>query len=226
MANGKFVAYHRVSTDKQGKSGLGLDAQKEAVARYLNGGNWTLTGEFTEVESGKDDTRPKLAAALKLCRLTGSTLIVAKLDRLSRNLAFLANLMDSKVKFVCADNPEANELTIHILAAMAQHERKMISERTKAGLAAAKARGVKLGGPKLAEHRNTDTGKATAKRSTLADSYAADMAEVVDDIKAQGTATLSGIADELNRRDIKTRRGGKWSASTVSRLLDRISAAA
>jgi DNA invertase Pin-like site-specific DNA recombinase len=226
MATGKFVAYYRVSTKKQGDSGLGLEGQKEAVHRYLNGGNWTLAGEFTEVESGKNNDRPQLAAALKLCRVTGSTLVVAKLDRLSRNLAFLVNLMESKAKFVACDNPQANDLTIHILAAVAQQERKATSERTKAALAAAKARGVKLGGPDLDKNRNTDTAKATAKRTKLADSYASDLAEVIADIKAQDITSLSGVARELNERGITTRRGGKWTAWAVSLVLERLEATA
>jgi len=147
---GKFVAYYRVSTDQQGASGLGLEAQRSAVATYLDGGPWRLVAEHTEVESGKRADRPELAKALLACRKHKAKLIIAKLDRLSRNLAFIATLMDSGVEFVAVDNPHANKLTIHILAAVAQHEREAISERTKAALAAAKARGKKLGGPRLA----------------------------------------------------------------------------
>src|SRR5262245_42664025 len=132
MATGRFISYLRVSTDKQGKSGLGLEAQREAVDRYLNGGRWELVKEYVEVESGKNDDRPKLAAALAHAKALKARLIVAKLDRLSRDVAFIATLQKSEVKFVAADNPEANELTIHILAAVAQHERTMIRERTRA----------------------------------------------------------------------------------------------
>ena len=139
---GKFVAYFRVSTDRQGKSGLGLDAQREAVMSYLNGGSWTLVSEFTEVESGKrSDNRPQLAAAIAACKRQKAKLVIAKLDRLSRNLAFIAALMESGVEFVAADMPHANRLTVHILAAVAEHERQMISERTRAALQAAKKRG-------------------------------------------------------------------------------------
>jgi DNA invertase Pin-like site-specific DNA recombinase len=141
---GKFIAYFRVSTDRQGKSGLGLEAQREAVLNYLNGGSWTMVAEFTEVESGKHADRPQLAAALAACKKRKAKLVIAKLDRLSRNLAFIATLMDSGVEFVAVDNPHANKLTIHILAAVAQHEREMIAQRTREALAAAKARGVKL----------------------------------------------------------------------------------
>jgi len=216
--NGKFVAYYRVSTQKQGQSGLGLEAQQEAVRGHMNGGAWELAGEFVEVESGKNNNRPKLQAALKLCRLTGATLIVAKLDRLSRNAAFLVNLMESKARFVCVDNPNANELTIHILAAVAQDERKRISERTKAALGAAKARGTKLGNPNLAAIRHSDTGRANEKRKQLANSHRADLAEIVGDIRQSGVTSLSGVACQLNALGITTRRGGKWTATQISRL--------
>src|SRR5215471_5776281 len=146
---GKFVAYFRVSTDRQGKSGLGLEAQRKAVLDYLNGGSWELVQEFVEVESGKHSERPQLEAALAACKKHRARLVIAKLDRLSRNLAFIATLMESGVEFTAVDNPHANKLTIHILAAVAQHEREMISERTKAALAAAKARGQRLGNPQL-----------------------------------------------------------------------------
>ena len=136
----KFVAYMRVSTDKQGRSGLGLDAQRQAIADYLGSVTGTKVAEFVEIESGKRDERPQLAAALHRAKMTGAKLIIAKLDRLSRNVGFIARLQESHVKFVCADMPEANELTVHLLAAIAQHERKLISERTRAALAAQAAR--------------------------------------------------------------------------------------
>ena len=129
----RFISYLRVSTDKQGRSGLGLEAQREAVARYLNGDK--LVAEFTEIESGKRDDRPELAKALAACKLYGAKLVIAKLDRLARNVAFIANLMNSGVEFLAVDFPQANRLTIHILAAVAEHEREMISQRTKAALA-------------------------------------------------------------------------------------------
>jgi DNA invertase Pin-like site-specific DNA recombinase len=226
MAKGKFVAYYRVSTHQQGESGLGLEAQQAAVRAHLNGGNWELIAEFTEVESGKNNARPQLAAALKHCRLSGATLVVARLDRLSRNAAFLANLMESKVRFVCVDNPHANQLTIGILAYVAEDERKRISERTKAALAAAKARGVRLGNPRLADFRSRDPARAIAKRQELASAYAAEMAEVVEDIQRLGIHSLSGIARALNARGLTTRRRCKWSPMAVSRLLDRLRGAA
>src|SRR4051795_3500540 len=135
MASGKWVAYYRVSTQKQGASGLGLEAQREAVAGYLNGGDWQLAAEFTEVESGRKNDRPELAKALVACRRIGATLIIAKLDRLARNVAFVSNLMESGVEVTAADFPTANRLAVHILAAVAEHEREMISARTKAALA-------------------------------------------------------------------------------------------
>src|SRR4051794_23535972 len=138
MAQSTFVSYLRVSTDRQGRSGLGLEAQREAVTQYLNGGNWRLAAEVVEIESGKRNDRPKLAEALRLCRLHGAILIIAKLDRLARNVAFVSNLMESGVEFTAVDFPQAYRLTVHILAAVAEHEAKAISDRTKAALAAAK----------------------------------------------------------------------------------------
>ena len=167
--SGKWVSYLRVSTDRQGKSGLGLEAQREAVANYLNGGQWTLAAELVEVEGGKRNDRPQLTAALALCKKLKAKLIVARLDRLSRNLAFLAKLIESGVTFVAADMPHANKMTLQVLAVFAEHEREAISARTKAALQAAKARGVTLGGPKLAEARRNGwaSNKASADRSRL-----------------------------------------------------------
>jgi DNA invertase Pin-like site-specific DNA recombinase len=159
VAMGRFVAYYRVSTAKQGRSGLGLDAQREAVRAYLNGGNWTLLAEHTEVESGKVDDRPELTNALHTCRLTGATLVIAKLDRLSRDAHFLLGLEKAGVEFVAVDMPNANRLTVRLMAVIAQEEREMITARTKAALAAAKARGVRLGAGKVA--RLLTTGQAT-----------------------------------------------------------------
>src|SRR2546423_6629915 len=152
---GRFVAYFRVSTDRQGKSGLGLQAQRKSVVDYLDGGRWSLVAEFTEIESGKHNDRPELAKALAACKKQRAKLVIAKLDRLSRNLAFIAALMESGVEFVAVDNPHANKLTVHILAAVAQHEREMISERTQAALKAAGARRTRLGNPRLDEAAKT-----------------------------------------------------------------------
>jgi DNA invertase Pin-like site-specific DNA recombinase len=214
---GKFVAYSRVSTDRQGKSGLGLEAQREAVLAYLDGGNWQLVGEFTEVESGKRSDRPQLAAALAACKRHKAKLVIAKLDRLSRNLAFIAALMDSGVEFVAVDNPHANKLTVHILAAVAQHEREMIAQRTKDALAAAKARGVVLGNPRLAEAR----GKAIAESSAAADAFAANVLPIINEIRASGVSSLRGIARALTARGIRTARGGQWTAVQVGDIVNR-----
>ncbi|MCZ8105626.1 MAG: recombinase family protein [Burkholderiales bacterium] len=224
MASGKFVAYYRVSTREQGRSGLGLEAQREAVASFLNGGSWQLIAEYTEVESGKRNDRKELQRALAHCRVTGATLVIAKLDRLARNVAFVSKLMEEGVEFVAADFPKANSLTVHILAAVAQHEAKMISDRTKAALAATKARGTKLGGYRAgAEER----GKAVAAhgRAALAEKAqkaAANYGHLIDTIQAKGITSASGIARELNAMGIETPRGGKWQAVSVQRLMARL----
>lgn len=222
MAQGKHVAYYRVSTAKQGRSGLGLDAQRKAVNDYLNGGAWEVAGEFVEVESGKLDSRPQLDAALSMCELTGATLVVAKLDRLSRNVAFLAALQDSGARFVAADMPEANELTIHIMAAVAQAERKAISRRTKEALAAAKARGVRLGGDR-GNYADLRKGPAVsaAVRSKASDARALKVRRQIEALQAQGATTLREIANRLNDAGITTPRGARWGASQVKRVLDR-----
>jgi DNA invertase Pin-like site-specific DNA recombinase len=214
---GKFVAYYRVSTDQQGTSGLGLEAQRSAVKTYLDGGPWRLVAQHTEVESGKRADRPELAKALAACRKHKAKLIIAKLDRLSRNLAFIAALMDSGVEFVAVDNPHANKLTIHILAAVAQHEREAISERTKAALAAAKARGKKLGGPRLAQARK----KSLAARSAAADAFAANVRPIIEQIQASGVSSLRGVAKALNARGVRTARGSEWTAVQVNNVLER-----
>jgi DNA invertase Pin-like site-specific DNA recombinase len=205
--SGKWVSYLRVSTDKQGASGLGLEAQRKAVADYLNGGKWTLAAEFVEIESGKRSDRPQLAAALAACKKLKAKLVVAKLDRLARNVLFISKLMESGVEFVAADMPFANKLTIHILAAVAEHEREAISTRTKDALAAAKARGVKLGGPKLAEA----SAKGSAASRKKADIFATNTKPVIEQIRKSGITTLRGIAAALNARGVPTARGGTWT---------------
>lgn len=222
MSAGKCVAYYRVSTKRQGESGLGLEAQKQAVQAFLQGGCWNLVAEFIEIESGKLDKRPKLQEALRLCRVTGSKLVVAKLDRLSRNLGFLVSLQEAGVPFVCADNPTANELTIHLLSVLAQHERRVISERTKAALQAAKVRGVRLGNPNIKELRPDRREAANASRIRMADAFVTDLNEIILDIKNLGISSLSGIASELNTRGIPTQRGGSWQATQVRRVMDRV----
>jgi DNA invertase Pin-like site-specific DNA recombinase len=212
---GKFVAYFRVSTDRQGKSGLGLDAQREAVMNYLNGGRWSLVDEFTEVESGKRSDRPELEKALAACKKLKAKLVIAKLDRLSRNLAFIAALMESGVEFVAVDIPHANKLTIHILAAVAQHEREMISERTTAALAAAKKRGQRLGNPSIAEAAKLGRAalKANARR------FAANVRPIIDEIMRAGATSHNAIAAKLNERNVRTARGGTWTHVQVGAIL-------
>jgi len=231
-ANWKYVAYHRVSTKKQGQSGLGLEAQKTAVAHYLAGGPYQLVGEFTEIESGKDHkNRPKLLEALAFCRVTGARLIVATLDRLSRDVEFLAKLQKSSVQFLCADMPEANELTINVLAAVAQAERKRISERIVKTLAEARRRGTKLGAPKgerrIAQY-HADRGRKRAINTITsnANRFARDLAQIIESIRAAGITTQQKIAEELNRQGIPTRRGleGRWSQVSVGLLLKRLKA--
>ena len=216
--SGKWVSYLRVSTDRQGESGLGLEAQRKAVADYLNGGKWTLAAEFVEVEFGKrSDNRPQLAAALAACKKLRAKLVVAKLDRLSRNVAFIAVLMDSGVEFVAVDNPHATRLTLHILAAVAEHERLMISARTKAALAAAKANGKKLGGPKLP----VATKLGNAANAAAADRFAANVVPIIREIKATGVTSLRAVAAALTARGIATARGGEWNAAQVANVLKR-----
>lgn len=224
----KFIAYYRVSTKRQGLSGLGLDAQRESVAAYLTGVKGKLVAEFTEVEHGtrKGNHRPQLAAALAQCRIHSATLIIAKLDRLARNVAFVSNLMESKVEFTACDFPQANRLTVHILASVAEHEAEMISTRTKLALAAAKRKGVILGGDRGNTHLIYRKGnRASAKvRSELAQRRAADLLPVIEAIKAEGAVSLRQIADALNQRGISTARGGEWSAVQVSRVVEHAGA--
>lgn len=225
MKPSKFVAYYRVSTARQGRSGLGLDAQRKAVADFLGGNRRKLVGEFTEVETGKRNDRPELARALRLAKVMGAQLIVAKLDRLSRNAAFLLTLRDSGVPFVAADMPEANTLTIGILAVVAQAEREAISARTRAALAAAKARGVVLGNPNgAAALRRAGRGNRAAVSviQARARQRATDLAETLADIKAAGVKSNNAIAVELNRREIPTPRGGFWHDVSVGRVRSRL----
>ena len=219
----KFIAYYRVSTKKQGKSGLGLDAQRQAVGAHLHIVRGTLLAEFTEVEHGtrRGNGRPELTKALAQCRLHGAALCIAKLDRLARNVAFISNLMESNVEFCACDFPQANKLTIHILAAIAEHEAEMISARTKAALAVAKRKGVVLGGNRgncasIARKGN----KASAQfRTKAAQRRASDLVSVIEVIRAEGAQSLRQIAHRLNERAILAPRGGEWSAVQVSRVI-------
>jgi DNA invertase Pin-like site-specific DNA recombinase len=214
---GRFVAYYRVSTNGQGQSGLGLEAQRESVLSYLNGGSWTLVGEFTEIESGKHADRPQLAAALAACKKQKAKLVIAKLDRLSRNLAFIANLLEAGTDFVAVDNPHANKAMVQMMAVFAEMERDAISKRTKEALVAAKARGVKLGNPRWAE-----TLEATnAGRTEAAGRFAANVLPIIREIQASGISSLRGIAKALTARGVRTARGGQWSAVQVTDILGR-----
>lgn len=222
----RAVAYYRVSTTSQKRSGLGLAAQREAVESLCRARDWEIVGSpFTEVESGKRANRPQLAEALHRARVTGSTLVVAKLDRLSRNVAFLATLQDSEVKFIAADMPEANEITVHIMAAVAQAERKAISKRTHEALQAAKARGTRLGNPNgAAALRRAQKGNSASVAiiKSAATDRAAQLRPVVDEMRGQGFTSLSELAVALNVAGIVTARGGKWHASSVRNLLQRL----
>jgi DNA invertase Pin-like site-specific DNA recombinase len=221
----KVVTYCRVSTDKQGRSGLGLEAQKAAIAAYAAQHKATIAGEFVEVESGRVNDRPQLQAALKLARVTGAKLVIAKLDRLSRDAAFLLNLQSFKVDFVACDMPEANELTVGLMAVIAQAESKMIGARTRAAMAAAKARGQVFGNPNGAEalrRAGKGNGASCEAQRTAALTRAHDLADVLEDVEKQGHTTLAAIAAELNRRGIKTARGGMWHASSVANVRRRL----
>jgi DNA invertase Pin-like site-specific DNA recombinase len=224
----QIITYLRVSTAKQGISGLGLEAQRAAVAGYAAAGAHRMVMEYVEVESGTKSSRPELTAALASCRLHRATLVIAKLDRLARNVAFIANLMEGGVDFVACDMPHANRLTLHLLAAIAEHEREMISQRTKAALQAAKARGVKLGNPNGAAHLR-DGCKAAAARSaevrqTKADRHVLAVAEVLERLSGNGTSAVRAITVALNRLRIPSPAGGTWHQQQVRRTYARLAA--
>lgn len=221
-AGRRYVTYTRVSTPRQGRSGLGLEAQQKAVSDYLAAHNGQVIAEYREIESGKVNERPQLQAALKRCRQSRATLLVAKLDRLSRSAAFLLSLRDSGVKFICADLPDANELTIGVLAAVAQHEREAISARTTAALAAAKARGVRLGNPHLSAGNAATAAVAREGLAAKADAFATELGEVIEDAKAHGKRTLQALAEHLNSLSCPTPRGCAWTPTAVRRLLIRL----
>ena len=209
--DGKFIAYYRVSTEHQGANGNGMAAQRKAVEDYLNGGRWKLVGEYTEVESGKRNDRPELEKALLACRKHKAKLVIAKLDRLSRNVHFISGLMERKVDFVACDMPSANAFMINVYAAVAQEERRMISDRTKAGLRAAMARGVVLGGPALSAINSARQEAAAGRANAIAPVFA-ELAGL----------SAHAIAAELNARQIATPTGAAWSAQTVIRVRRRL----
>lgn len=224
MSEGRYIAYLRVSTVKQGRSGLGMEAQREAIRSFLAGRGWPPLMEFCEVETGKNSARPQLEAALAACRNRRACLVVAKLDRLSRDAAFLLTLQNSGADFVCADMPEANRLTVGIMAVMAQHEREAISKRTREALAAAKARGTKLGGYRTGSEDRLRAAApvATAARIANADARARDLAAIVAGYRAEGAVSLGAMADRLNSAGYAAPRGGAWSRTQVARLLTRL----
>uniref|UniRef100_Q47D48 Resolvase, N-terminal n=1 Tax=Dechloromonas aromatica (strain RCB) TaxID=159087 RepID=Q47D48_DECAR len=229
MTTTKLVSYHRVSTSKQGSSGLGLEAQQASIEAYRNRIGASLVASFTEVESGKNNERPELLKALHHAQVTGSILVIAKLDRLSRNAAFLLTLRDSGVKFVAADMPEANNLTVGIMALVAQEEREAISRRTKEALQAAKARGTKLGNPNgaaalLKAGKGNAAGVVAVKAK--AEEYAKQMRPVIEHLQAQGKTSLGALAEALNGGGYRTPRGGAWHKTSVGNLLERLALAA
>jgi DNA invertase Pin-like site-specific DNA recombinase len=214
---GRWVSYLRVSTDKQGKSGLGLAAQRKAVETFLNGGKWTLAAELVEIETGKRSDRPELAKAIATAKKLKAKLVIARLDRLARNVHFVSGLMETGVDFVACDMPNATPFMLHIYAAVAEEEARAISVRTKAALAAAKARGVKLGGPKLAQARLL--GHAANRKA--ADKFAANAKPIIAEIRASGATSLRKVAAALQARGVPTARGGTWNAAQVANVMRR-----
>lgn len=216
----KYVTYIRVSTNRQGQSGLGLEAQTKAIDEYLNGGDWEIIRNFQEIETGTNKKkRPQLMKALELCEETGATLLVAKIDRLARNVAFVSKLLESKIDFVAADMPMANKLTIHIIAAMAEYESDQISKRTKDALAVVKGRGVKLGNP------NPDAAMrlGRAVRTAQADEKAEEVYAVIERIRKLGVTTLRGIGQELQDRKVVTSLNKKkWGPEQVKAVICRV----
>lgn len=214
----KFVAYLRVSTNSQAASGLGLEAQKAAVERYIWQVDGQLLASFIETESGSSKVRSQLRAAIRACRAAGATLVVAKLDRLARNVLFISELMESNVEFVAADMPQANRLTIHLLAAVAEYEREIISTRTKAALRSAKARGVKLGNPNVRLQQASGV-EASVKR---ANEFALQMLPSVARYDAKWESSATSLAAMFNIEGIPSSRKGRWSAATIISLRNRL----
>ena len=222
MSRKPLVGYVRVSTSMQGRSGLGIEAQREALSRFAETEGYELVSVLVEVETGKGadalDRRPQLADALAQARRNRCPVAVAKLDRLSRDVHFISGLMAHRVPFLVAElGSDVDPFILHLFAALAEKERAMIASRTKAALAAAKARGVKLGGPKLAEAREI----AVAAIKSLADRHAANVLPVIRDVQRSGAKSLRAVAEALNARGISTSRGGRWHAMTVRNVLAR-----
>jgi DNA invertase Pin-like site-specific DNA recombinase len=209
----RFIAYYRVSTDRQGRSGLGLDAQRETVSQFIAGRAASVIAEFVEIESGSKSDRPKLREALDACQREKATLLIAKLDRLARSVAFISALMEAKTNFLAVDMPHASRLVLHVMAAFAEHEREMIRERTKAALVAARARGVKLG---------THGQILAARHRDEATAYALQIGEPVRSAIAGGARTTREIAQRLNDEGLPSRQGGRWHPASVARVLRRL----
>lgn len=219
----RFVAYYRVSTDKQGRSGLGLEAQRDAVAHHAAGCGGSVVVDFEEVESGRKSDRPQLALAMAECRLRRCTLLIAKLDRLARDAHFLLGLEKAGVEFLAADMPHANRLTIGVMALVAEEEARATSARTKAALAAAKARGVKLGNPRLLPGDSSTAASARAIWSISAARRAAEVRPYLEAARRAGATTLQELADALTARGVRTPRGKEgWRPWQVRRVLDRV----
>ena len=217
-----IVAYARVSTARQGRSGLGIEAQRASIARFAETEGYAIVREFVEVETGKGadalDRRPELSAALADARKLKCAVLVAKLDRLSRDVHFISGLMAHRVAFLVAElGPDVDPFILHLYAALSEKERAMISVRTKHALAAAKARGVVLGGPKLAQARVV----AQAAIKTNADKHASNVLPLIREAQKHGATSLRDIADALNARGVSTARGGKWYAQSVKNMLER-----
>lgn len=220
-AKAKYVTYLRVSTVRQGRSGLGLEAQRAAVRAYLDAHAGSELATFTEVESGKTDKRPKLQAAIERCRQTRATLLIAKLDRLSRNAAFLLNLRDSGVFFQALDIPDANTLTLGVMALLAQQERELISTRTKAALQARRARGLPLGARRDLSAWQFSAAKKGAKANRLrAEARALELKGAIADARDDGKVTLRAIAEHLRSKEVQLPRGGyNWTPAAVARVV-------
>jgi DNA invertase Pin-like site-specific DNA recombinase len=222
MASRPLVTYQRVSSAQQGRSGLGLNAQAGALARFAEAEGFTIVAEFTEVETGKGadalDRRPQLAAALAAARKHRCPVAVAKLDRLSRDVHFISGLMSQRVPFLVAElGPDVDPFILHLFAALAEKERAMISKRTKEALKAAKTRGVVLGGPKLRQARKAAAESIRAN----ADRRAANVLPIIREVQRTGATSLRDIADALNARGVATQRGGRWYATSVANLMAR-----
>ncbi len=210
----KAIAYYRVSTERQGQSGLGLEAQKSAVKDFATANNYLLSGEFVEIESGKKNIRPVLQRALVACKSENAMLLIAKLDRLGRNVVFISKLMESGIDFKAVDNPHAGKLIVHIMAAFAEHERDQISERTTAALKAAKTKGVELGynGRYVLSKEN----------KMRAQAFALKMKPQIEELQEKGITTIRALTDELNRMKIPAYRSNKWHPSTVHQIIKRM----